>query len=59
MKLEDIAEALGIHRNTLSNKLDGLSDFTLPEINKLSVIFWKYNFGYLFATEQTRESEAV
>lgn len=34
-----IAKALGISPETLSRKLNGKSDFTLPEINRIRVAF--------------------
>ena len=50
MGIEAMAEILGIHRNTLSNKIGGKVDFTLPEAEKILLIFKrKYSFDYLFA----------
>lgn len=34
----DIAQHLGTHKNTISNKLNGRSEFTIPEIKKLCVL---------------------
>ena len=52
--VEDIAIVLGIHRNTLTNKLNGDSDFTLTEAEKIHSMFKKYEFDYIF----TRQSKA-
>ena len=52
---EDLANILGIHRNTLANKLSGGSEFTLKEAETIRLVFKKkYAFDYLFA----RHSEA-
>jgi len=51
MGVEDLANILEIHRNTLTNKLNEESDFTLREAEKIHAIFRKYNFAYIFARE--------
>lgn len=48
---EELSKLLGIHRNTLNAKLNGDSQFTLDEIEKIMVIFKEYNFCFLFARE--------
>ena len=51
--VEGLANVLEIHRNTLTNKLNEESDFTLREAEKIYAIFKKYSFEYLFARETT------
>jgi len=45
---EEFASFLDMHRNTLTNKLSGESPFTLPEVQKIVVLFKRYRFDYLF-----------
>jgi len=47
--IETMARALGIHRNTLQNKLDGDSEFTFAEAMLISEMFFpEYRTSYLF-----------
>lgn len=49
--VEELAKILGVHRNTIANKIDGTTEFTLSEIEIIKSIFNKYTFDYLFARE--------
>lgn len=50
--VEDLAKILGVHRNTVANKIDGSSEFTLTEIEKIKAVFSKYSWEFLFARGQ-------
>lgn len=45
----DIANALGISSKTVSNKMNGVSDFTLREIKAVVEIVGVKDIEYLFA----------
>ena len=47
--LEEFAHILDMHRNTLANKLNGESPFTLPEVQKIITLFKRYRFDYIFS----------
>ena len=49
--VEDLAKILGVHRNTITKKIEGASELTLSEIEKIKIIFSKYSWDYLFARE--------
>lgn len=48
----ELAQALGINRATLENKLKGISKFNLDEIDIIVNMFSEYQYRYLFAREQ-------
>jgi len=48
----ELAQALGINRATLENKLKGASKFNLDEIDIIVNMFSEYQYRYLFAREQ-------
>lgn len=50
--IEEISKLLGIHRNSVANKLNGDSTFTIDEAFKIqSHYFPKMSLAYLFSTE--------
>lgn len=52
ISLDAVATLLGIHRNTVSNKLDGESEFTYGQAELIQeVMFPEYNARYLFKRE--------
>lgn len=53
---DEFAKLLGIHRNTLTSKLQGDSQFTLDEIDTIMIVFKEYKFDYIFAREQKSAS---
>ena len=49
ISIDAMATLLGLHRNTVSNKLDGDSEFTYGQAEKIqSVMFPEYTCQYLF-----------
>lgn len=49
ISIDSIANLLGIHRNTVSNKLDGDSEFTYAQAELIQeTMFPEYNSRYLF-----------
>lgn len=46
------SEILGISEKTLSNKLNGITEFTLTEARKISSIFNKYSSEFLFKQKE-------
>lgn len=52
ISIDAIAALLGIHRNTVSNKLDGESEFTYGQAELIQEnLFPEYNARYLFKRE--------
>ncbi len=50
---ELVAQMLGLHRNTVANKLDGESSFTIEEAIKIKQhLLPEYDVDWLFATEE-------
>ena len=49
VSLEDLATILDNSKNAVINKLNGKSDFTLHEAQKIHLVFRAYTFDYLFA----------
>lgn len=50
--IDSMANLLGVHRNTVSSKLDGDSEFTFGQAEKIqNVMFPEYNSAYLFRRE--------
>lgn len=49
ISIEAVASLLGIHRNTVANKLDGESEFTFGQAELIQeVMFPEYNAKFLF-----------
>lgn len=46
------SEILGISEKTLSNKLNGTTEFTFSELKKILSIFNKYSKEYLFKQKE-------
>lgn len=47
--MEGMARILGVHRNTIQNKLDGESEFSINQAFEIArVIFPEYKLSYLF-----------
>lgn len=44
----DMAAYLGINRSTLSKKINGKTKFTLPELQKMAVLFGKDRMYSIF-----------
>lgn len=56
--IEEISKFLGIHRNSVANKLNGDSAFTIDEAFKIhDRYFPKLSLAYLFSTEEGGEKE--
>lgn len=52
ISIEAIAALLGLHRNTVANKLDGESEFTFGQAELIQKsLFPEYSAGYLFKRE--------
>jgi plasmid maintenance system antidote protein VapI len=51
--IDSLARLLNIHRNTVSNKLDGDSSFNIEEAILISnIVFPEYRPEYLFASDK-------
>ena len=53
MAINDLAEKLEMHRNTLAKKIQGERNWTLPEMKKLGTIFNK-SILYLSMEEKVK-----
>lgn len=54
--IEDLAKLLGVHRNTIANKLDGESEFSFDQAIMIhDRYFSEYRIKYVFA-RLTQES---
>ena len=50
--IEDVSKTLEIHRNSVANKLNGDSAFTIEEAFKIQKKYFpKLSLNYLFSTE--------
>ena len=50
--IESMAQMLGIHRNSVANKLNGASSFSIEEAMKIRGIFFPdLGYNYLFAPD--------
>lgn len=49
LKTADLAKLLGVSLKTVTNKLDGKTEFTLSEIKKIASLFPNVSITYLFA----------
>ena len=52
MTVEGLADILKIHKNSLHNKLQSRTEFTLTEVKAIRGLFGKYTFEYLFKQEE-------
>ncbi len=58
ISIETVAKLLSIHRNSVSNKLNGNSSFTIEEAQKLKrYLLSKYDSEYLFKLTKKRENK--
>lgn len=58
IKHKDVAEAIGVTEKTLRNKLNGTSDFTVPEARAIKdTYFPALDLEYLFANSEDNPSE--
>lgn len=54
--IESMAQMLGIHRNSVANKLNGASSFSIEEAMKIRGIFFPdLEYKYLFAPDRRGE----
>ena len=54
---EAISKLLGIHRNSVANKLSGQSSFSIEEAIKIkNTFFSEFEYDYLFKSEQKKEA---
>ena len=54
--IESMAQMLGIHRNSVANKLNGASSFTIEEAMKIRSSFLpELEYEYLFAPDRRGE----
>lgn len=54
--IEEIAKEIGIHRNSVSNKINGPSSFSIEEAMKIKDKFFPLlEYKYLFAVETGEE----
>ncbi len=57
ISIETVATLLGIHRNSVTNKLNGKSSFTIDEAQKLKKsLLSKYDSEYLFKLTEKKEA---
>lgn len=53
---ESLSRLLGIHRNSVSNKLNGQSSFSIEEAIQIKNTFFpEYEYGYLFRADAVKE----
>lgn len=56
ISIEEVSKALDIHRNSVANKINGDTPFTVEEAFKIhDKYFPKLSLDYLFATEDEKE----
>jgi len=54
ISIEAMADVLHMHRNSVANKINGKSSFSVDEAFKLrDTLFYEYNIDYLFSPENT------
>ena len=55
--MKSYAEFLDVTEKTLQNKMNGVTDFSFPEVEKtLRILFPEYNLSYLFARDGEHQS---
>lgn len=53
ISMEEVSKVLNIHRNSVANKINGETSFTVEEAFKIqNRYFPKMSMDYLFATEE-------
>lgn len=58
--METISKTLKIHRNSVANKLNGTSSFSIEEAMKIrNTFFPNLEYKYLFATDETEAQREV
>lgn len=58
--IESVADYLGIHRNSVSNKLEGTTEFSIEEAFKLRDKFFNdVGMDYLFKSDQPNDTKGV
>lgn len=56
ISMEEVSKALNIHRNSVANKINGETPFTVEEAFKIqNKYFPKLSLNYLFATEEDQQ----
>lgn len=54
--MEEVSKVLNIHRNSVANKINGETSFTVEEAFKIqNRYFPKMSMDYLFATEEDQQ----
>lgn len=57
--IEEISKLLGIHRNSVANKINGDSSFSIDEALKIQTNYFpKLALNYLFQKEDVDETDA-
>lgn len=55
ISIDTVAKLLNVHRNTVANKLDGDSEFTYGQAERIQeAMFPEYNARYLFHRSETK-----
>jgi len=55
--IEAVARLLNVHRNTIQNKLEGSSDFTIEQAFIITeIMFPEYKLAYLFHRDEAKAS---
>lgn len=56
ISIEAVAAALKVHRNTISNKIDGSTKFTIDEAFKIHDLFFPdLGMAYLFKDQPSKD----
>lgn len=56
--IEEVSKYLGIHRNSVANKINGDSSFTIDEAFKIQKHYFpKLSLDYLFKRDECNEKE--
>lgn len=56
ISMEEVSKVLNIHRNSVANKINGETSFTVEEAFKIqNRYFPKMSMDYLFATEEDQQ----
>lgn len=59
VSMEEVSKALEIHRNSVANKINGDTPFTVEEAFKIQKRYFpKLSLDYLFATDVTDKEKA-
>ena len=58
ISMEEVSKVLNIHRNSVANKINGETPFTVEEAFKIqNKYFPKLSLVYLFATEEEQQTK--